>query len=124
MNEVGNVPIVLSGEEMNRIWGDGYERKKLVFLSHRATYRRQVAQVRGQLESQGMACFVAHQDVSPSTIWQNEILNALNKMDVFIGFVTDDFHEGGWPDQEVGYAYQRGCSACSPSWEPAILQVW
>ena len=29
-------------------------------------------------------------------------------MDIFIGFVTDDFHGGGWPDQEVGYAYQRG----------------
>jgi len=29
-------------------------------------------------------------------------------MDLFVGFVTDDFHRGGWPDQEVGYAYQRG----------------
>lgn len=31
-------------------------------------------------------------------------------MDVFIGFITDDFHSGGWPDQEVGYAYMRGVS--------------
>lgn len=108
LHQAGNAPVVLTGEEMNRVWGDGYQRKKLVFLSHRAAYRRQVAQVREQLESQDLRCFVAHEDVNPSRIWQNEILNALNTMDVFVGFVTHDFHGGGWPDQEVGYAYQRG----------------
>ena len=108
LHEMGNLPVVLSEEDMNRVWGDNHKRKPLVFLSHRASYRRQVAQVREQLEGQGLRCFLAHEDVIPSTIWQNEILNALNTMDVFIGFVTDDFHGGGWPDQEVGYAYQRG----------------
>ena len=108
LHQAGNVPVVLTGEEMNRVWGEGRQRRKLVFLSHRAAYRRQVAQVREHLESQGLRCFVAHEDVNPSTIWQNEILNALNTMDVFVGFVTDDFHGGGWPDQEVGYACQRG----------------
>ena len=108
LHKWGSVPTVLSGEEMNRVWGNGRRRKKLVFLSHRAAYRRQVAQVRKQLEEHGLTCFVAHQDVTPSRVWQNEILIALNTMDVFVGFVTDDFHGGGWPDQEVGYAYQRG----------------
>ena len=108
LHQDGNVPVVLTGAEMNRVWGEGRRRKKLVFLSHRASYRRQVAGVREHLENQGLRCFVAHEDVNPSTIWQNEILNALNTMDVFVGFVTDDFHGGGWPDQEVGYACQRG----------------
>ena len=63
--------------------------------------------VREQLEEQGLRGFVAHEDIAPSTIWQNEILNALDTMDISIGFVTDDFHGGGWPDQEVGYAYQK-----------------
>lgn len=108
LHQTDNVPVVLTGEEMNRVWGEGRQRKKLVFLSHRAAYRRQVVQVREQLEGQELRCFVAHEDVTPSTIWQNEILNALNTMDVFVGFVTDDFHAGGWPDQEVGYAFQRG----------------
>ena len=106
--EADDAPVVLSMEEMNRVWGDGYKRKTLVFLSHRAGYRRQVSVVREQLEEQGLRCFVAHEDIAPSTIWQNEILNALDTMDIFVGFVTDDFHGGGWPDQEVGYAYQRG----------------
>ena len=108
LHEMGNLLVVLSEEDMNRVWGDDHKRKQLVFLSHRASYRRQVAQVREQLEGQGLTCFLAHEDVIPTTIWQNEILNALNTMDVFIGFVTGDFHGGGWPDQEVGYAYQRG----------------
>lgn len=108
LHQAGNIPIVLTTDEMNRVWGEGHKRKKLVFLSHRAVYGRQVAHVREQLESQDLRCFVAHEDVTPSTIWQNEILNALNTMDVFVGFITDDFHSGGWPDQEVGYAFQRG----------------
>ena len=106
--QVGNTPVVLSPEDMNRVWGGGYKRKVLVFLSHRAGYRRQVSVVREQLEDKGLRCFLAHEDVAPTTIWQNEILNALETMDIFIGFVTDDFHGGGWPDQEVGYAYRRG----------------
>ncbi len=109
LHQSANVPVVLTGEEMNRVWGEGRRRKKLVFLSHRATCRRQVAQVRKELETQGLICFVAHEDVTPSKRWHDEILNALNTMDVFVGFVTHDFHSGGgWPDQEVGYACQRG----------------
>jgi len=109
LHQAANVAVVLTGEEMNRVWGEGRRRKKLVFLSHRATCRRQVAQVRKELETQGLICFVAHEDVTPSKRWHDEILNALNTMDVFVGFVTHDFHSGGgWPDQEVGYACQRG----------------
>ena len=103
-----NIPVVLSQEDMNRIWGDRHQGKKLVFLSHRATHRGLVAAVREQLERQRLSCFVAHQDVTPSKIWHDEILNALNTMDAFVGLVTDDFHDGGWTDHEVGYACHRG----------------
>lgn len=98
----------LSGHEMQRIWGPRNQQGKLVFLSHRATHRQQVSEVKSTLESQGLSCFLAHEDVTPSLIWQNEIINALNTMDVFVGFVTDDFHCGGWTDQEIGYAHKRG----------------
>ena len=106
--QANEAPILLSIEDMNHVWGNGHERKGLVLLSHRADYRRQVSAVREQLENHGLRCFLAHEDITPSAIWQNEILKALDPMDIFIGFVTDDFHRGGWPDQEVGYAYQKG----------------
>ncbi len=98
---------VLSKEDMNRVWGDNSKNQKKIFLSHRAKYKGQVASVRETLEGRGFSCFLAHEDVTPTTIWQNEILNALDTMDIFIGFVTHDFHRGGWPDQEIGYAYHR-----------------
>ena len=99
---------LLPGHDMRRIWGPHHQQGKLVFLSHRATHRGQVSNVKEALESQGFSCFLAHEDVMPSLSWQAEILNALNTMDVFVAFVTDDFHQnGGWPDQEIGYAHKR-----------------
>lgn len=50
---------------------------------------------------------MAHDDITPGSLWQNEIVKALNTMDIFIGFVTDEFHQGSWTDQEIGYAYRR-----------------
>ena len=108
LHDEGESRIVLSDGEMNRVWGNNYKRKKLVFLSYCAEHSRQVSQVKTKLEQHGLRCFLAHQDITPSTIWQNEIVNALNTMHIFIGFVTDDFHGGGWTDQEIGYAHQRG----------------
>jgi len=99
---------VLTSREMQRIWGARYRQGRLVFLSHRASHRQEVSEVKSDLESQGLRCFLAHEDVMPSLSWQSEILNALNTMDIFVGFVTDDFHGGGWTDQEIGYAHKRG----------------
>ncbi len=105
--EPGTAQVVLSEGNMNQVWGDGYKGKQLVFLSYRAAYKSKVSEVRVQLEAQGFRCFLAHEDVTPSMLWQKEILKALDTMHIFIGFVTGDFHKGGWPDQEIGYAYQR-----------------
>ena len=103
----GDALVVLSGEQMRNVWGDGYGTKKLAFLSHNARHSQQAAGVKAQLEQRGLCCFLAHADIVPSTIWHEEILKALNTMDIFIGLVTDDFHGGGWTDQETGYAIHR-----------------
>ena len=107
LHDQGNAPIVLPEREMRNVWGNDYQRNQLVFLSHNALHSRQVAEVKTHLEQQRLSCFLAHQDITPSTIWSAEILKALNTMDIFIGFVTDDFQRGGWTDQEIGYAVQR-----------------
>ena len=107
LREKLNTRPLITEEEKRRVWGDEYLSKTRVFLSHRAQYRSKVAQVRQQLEHAGYACFVAHEDIQPTTMWHNEIIHALDTMEIFIGLITDDFHDGGWPDQEVGYSYQR-----------------
>lgn len=52
--------------------------------------------------------FVAHEDISPTRDWQNEIEVALASMDGFVALMTTDFHESDWTDQEVGFAFARG----------------
>ena len=102
---------IFSHGEMKSLWGDDYERKKLIFLSHRATDKRKVSSIiKTNLEQENIRCFVAHDDIAPGSQWQSEIIKALKTMDIFIGFVTDEFHEGSWTDQEIGYAYKRDVS--------------
>ena len=45
LHDTSDVPVVLSNEEMNRVWDDNYKGRVLVFLSHRAAYKRQVSRV-------------------------------------------------------------------------------
>ena len=93
---------------MKKIWGQNYKDKTLIFLSHKANYKKQVSQIKENLEteSKSISCFVAHQDIHPTLEWRKEIIKALNTMNVFIGVITDDFHKGSWTDQEIGYAYK------------------
>ena len=98
---------LLSHGEMKKLWGDDYKRRKKIFLSHRAEYKKNVSKIKEQLEKEEISCFVAHDDIPPGSLWQDEIVKALSTMDIFIGFVTGEFHEGSWTDQEIGYAYNR-----------------
>ncbi len=125
-----NVRPLPTEAEKRRVWGNDYLWKPRLFLSHRAAYRSKVSQVKVLLEHAGGACFVAHDDIEPGSIWHDEIIHALDTMQVFIGFITDDFHTGGWPDQEVGYAHQRGIpkvflklGQCDPRGAVAIEQA-
>lgn len=97
----------LSHGEMKKLWGSSYNGKKLIFLSHKARDRAKVSGIKQVLEKENASCFVAHDDIPPGSQWPNEIVKALNTMDMFIGFVTDEFHQGSWTDQEIGYAYRR-----------------
>ena len=108
LNEQVAVCTPTSPEDMVRIWGESHKGQVLAFLSHRAQWKREVAQVKQYLERHGVRCFVAHEDVFPALEWQPEITHALNSMQLFVGFLTSDFHEGAWTDQEIGCAYQRG----------------
>lgn len=102
-----NIDSTPTSSEMKRIWGEDYVNKTLCFLSHKTGYKKQVSQIKEKLKIENINCFVAHQDIKPSLKWQKEIIKALDTMHIFIGIVTDDFHEGSWTDQEIGYAYKR-----------------
>ena len=96
----------VNGVDLERIWGDPRAGRR-VFLSHKAEHRKAVSEVAEALKRFGLTTFVAHDDISPTREWRDEILLALRSMTHFVGLITDDFHSGGWTDQEIGYAFSR-----------------
>ena len=94
-------------DDMIKIWGENYQRKQKIFFSHKAKYKKEISNIKTELEKENFCCFIAHEDIHPTSTWQKEIIKALDTMDIFVGVVTNDFHEGSWTDQEIGYAYKR-----------------
>ena len=79
-----------------------------MFLSHRAKDKSLAAKVAKKLEKLGgHRTFVAHKDIQPTREWRDEIVHALNTMTHFVALITNEFHDGGWTDQEIGYAFCR-----------------
>jgi hypothetical protein len=49
--------------------------------------------------------------------WQREIEKGLETMEVMLAFLTDDFHESAWTNQEIGYALGKGIPIISVKFE-------
>lgn len=102
-----NTDLGVGDEVMSRLWGDQSRSHCRVFLSHRTEDKSHAAKVADELTKLGHRTFVAHQDISPTREWRDEIVHALNSMTHFVALITNDFHGGGWTDQEIGYAFGR-----------------
>lgn len=87
-----------------KIWKPGHVR---LFISHRDTHKKEAKSLADALEGYGITAFVAHDTIEPMTTWQNEILKGLETMEMMLAFVTDDFHESTWTNQELGFAMGR-----------------
>ena len=86
-----------------RIWGPGYR----VFLSHKAEEKLKATELKVALKGYGVSAFVAHEDIHPTTEWQEEIKEALSSMQAFVALLTEGFQDSPWTDQEIGYALCR-----------------
>ncbi|MBX9976874.1 MAG: toll/interleukin-1 receptor domain-containing protein [Alphaproteobacteria bacterium] len=86
------------------IWNGGCFR---VFLSHLSEDKKEIAELKKQLELFGISCFVAHEDIRATKEWQKELESALSTMDALIAIMTEKFHESDWTDQEIGVAVAR-----------------
>lgn len=82
-------------------WKSGLAR---VFISHRDIYKKEARELSDALSVYGMSCFVAHDTIKPLTTWRNEILKGLQTMEVMLAFITDDFGDSLYCNQEIGYA--------------------
>ncbi len=95
---------IINPDALN-IWKSGYIR---LFLSHRDGYKKEAAELATALESYGVSGFVAHNTIEPMEKWQHIILRSLQSMEIMLAFVTDDFFDSYWTNQEIGFALAKG----------------
>lgn len=95
----------LDTDDLVRLWGESYVR---VFISHTSTHKVAATRIKEQLSDYRIASFVAHEDIEPTTEWQNEIQLALRSADALVALLTEDFSDSAWTDHEVGIAIGNG----------------
>jgi hypothetical protein len=78
-----------------------------LFISHTHHAKIHVAAQKLALASFGIHAFVAHEDIEPSHEWQAVIEQALATCDALIAWLTPEFPQSQWCDQEVGFAMSR-----------------
>ncbi|RUO36938.1 hypothetical protein CWE13_08825 [Aliidiomarina shirensis] len=86
------------------IWKQDHVR---LFISHRDKHKAEAKVLAFSLEEYGVSSFVAHDTIEPMTTWQSEIVKGLETMEVMLVYLTDDFHDSVWTNQEVGFALGR-----------------
>jgi len=79
-----------------------------LFISHKDANKKFANEIKKALEVFGISSFVAHEDIEPSTEWQNEIEKGLFSMDALLALLSSGFSGSVWTNQEVGVAFGRG----------------
>ena len=78
-----------------------------LFISHLAVHRKWAGELQESLLAYGISSFVAHNDIEPTTEWQNQIETALSTCEALVALLHEKFHESKWTDQEIGFAMGR-----------------
>lgn len=78
-----------------------------LFISHLGENKTSAGNLKSALENYGISCFVAHEDITPTKEWVEEIENALFSMDALAAILAPGFGKSNWTDHEVGVALGR-----------------
>lgn len=95
-----NLPQIIPVEN-DQLWVKGYFK---VFISHSTTKKLLTSQIKSELNNYGIDCFVAHEDIEPTTQWMAEIKKALVSSNALVAIVCNEFSKSSYCDQEVGFA--------------------
>lgn len=76
-----------------------------IFVSYSNKDRNIAGQIKESLENFGFDVFLAHEDIKPSTEWQERILKELRTCDIFLAVLTEEFRDSEWTGQETGIAF-------------------
>ena len=84
-----------------------------LFISHISKDKVIATRLKGALAKYDIAGFVAHEDILPTLLWQDEIELALQTIDALIAVHPVGFSASIWTQQEIGYALDRGVKVIS-----------
>lgn len=84
-----------------------------LFISHISKDKITATRLKNALATYEIAGFVAHEDIHPTLLWQNEIERGLQTMDAMVAVHTPGFKDSIWTQQEVGFALGRGVKLIS-----------
>lgn len=101
--ETGNEYII---KDYPKIWENSNNSFK-IFISHLTSNKEIAEALKQALKPYYVECFVAHEDITPTLEWQDEIFKALNTMDAFISLHCDNFKQSVWCQQEIGVALAK-----------------
>jgi hypothetical protein len=95
----------IENSDLDRIWGNRNSLK--VFISHRDKDKIIANKIQKELIGFNISSFVAHNDIEVTKEWEKEILRALQSMDILVAYITDNFFNSIWTNQEIGFALGR-----------------
>ena len=107
-DKVQNSAPPLKEDDLVSIWGEDYQGKTKVFISHSTKQKEVANRLKKRLDLYGFKCFVAHEDIKSSKEWREELKKGLRSMDTLLAWCTDDFCDSAWCQQEVGFAFGLG----------------
>lgn len=91
--------------KLPQVWSTGSDLR--MFISHISKDKDKALRLRDCLREYGVSGFVAHEDINPTVLWQDEIERALGHMHCFLAVHTLGFSESNWTQQEIGFAVAR-----------------
>src|SRR3989344_2611626 len=94
--------------EINREQPQEVIRTIRVFISYSTKDKHLAGNIKMGLERFGADVFLAHEDINPSSEWQDIILENLDSTDIFMPIITKNFPDSYWTDQESGIALAKG----------------
>jgi hypothetical protein len=77
------------------------------FISYSVAEKEWGGRIKQALESIGVRCFLAHEDMQVSEEWRARIIEELREVDIFVTVLSERFKASEWCSQEVGFIFSR-----------------
>jgi hypothetical protein len=81
--------------------------KARAFISYSHQDRKYGAEAKSLLADVGIEAFLAHDDLHVSDEWRNRIIEELERCDLFVPLLSENFLASKWAPQEVGFIISR-----------------